>query len=213
MTWFNPNNPPDRRRSIDREQHPAWTGRTYPEAEALEWFNALPMAQVYGLSDEQLAPIAASLVKEFRAIHFGEQYPDVWQEPKQPAPNVLTFETSSSNQPLGSTLPVPFIEQPDYTTLLKRPDTGLLTNSFFRPQTDQLNSPQTVSINQKNTNQTSKNPTRQSNNTSNQQKPLKKISPQYQILDLLTPSVLQAKAKTSNVEMNKTGLFRGVPPE
>ncbi|MCA9808665.1 MAG: hypothetical protein KC476_11985, partial [Cyanobacteria bacterium HKST-UBA06] len=67
----------------------AWTGRTYPEAEALEWFNALPMAQVYGLSDEQLAPIAASLVKEFRAIHVGEQYPDMWQEPTLPDTRLL----------------------------------------------------------------------------------------------------------------------------
>ncbi|MCA9807515.1 MAG: hypothetical protein KC476_06130 [Cyanobacteria bacterium HKST-UBA06] len=41
MTWFNPNNPNRPRRSLDRRNHPAWTGRTYPEAEALEWFKGI----------------------------------------------------------------------------------------------------------------------------------------------------------------------------
>ncbi|MEZ4576095.1 MAG: hypothetical protein R2857_14450 [Vampirovibrionales bacterium] len=66
MTWFNPNNPPDRRRSIDRRNIRPGRGRTYPEAEALEWFNALPMAEVYGLTDAQLEPVYSALGKELR---------------------------------------------------------------------------------------------------------------------------------------------------
>ena len=109
MTPFetNANNSNGRRWSLDRRNHPAWTGRTYPEAEALEWFNALPMAEVYGLTDAQLEPIYSALGKEFRAIHFGEQYPDVWQESTLPAPNVLAFDALPTKQPDLSAQPVP----------------------------------------------------------------------------------------------------------
>ncbi|MEZ4576092.1 MAG: hypothetical protein R2857_14435 [Vampirovibrionales bacterium] len=74
MTWFNPNNPNRPRRSLDRRNHPAWTGRTYPEAEALEWFNAPPWPRAAP------RPVEPFIRLWGNSRHsFGEQYPDVWQ--------------------------------------------------------------------------------------------------------------------------------------